>query len=361
MPIDAANLPAVLPLHVVIRAREPQFVPAFLGSALHGGLGRALWKTVCAFPRRRECAGCPLLNRCAYPALFATRAPTTEGLEQLGVRDQAPRPMVLAPDTGWTLPSGHPRLVGEGTKIPFRVTLIGRAIDDLVLVVVALRRMTNRGIGKPKDAAADAGRVPRFASAELVRITSEAGETVFDAATELLSTPSAIAPEAFRGAGRDARGTGTEAGATDATEVEIRLLTPLRLKREGKFQGRPSPVDFAVTLARRANALATLHGNGSSAADESEVESIAREIESECPETRLVHVRRYSARQGRKMEWPGVIGFLRWRGAALGGLWPLLKFGEAVQIGKGATLGFGRYEVEDVHNAPGQKGGEIRK
>jgi hypothetical protein len=105
-------------------------------------------------------------------------------------------------------------------------------------------------------------------------------------------------------------------------------------------------VDFAVTLARRANALAALHGNGSSAVDESEVESIARKIESECPETRLVHVRRYSARQGRKMEWPGVIGSLRWRGAPAA-LWPLLKFGEAVQIGKGATLGFGRYEVED--------------
>ena len=351
MPIDATKLPLVLPLHVVIRAREPQFVPAFLGSALHGALGRALWKTVCAFPRRRECAGCPLLNRCAYPALFATRAPKTEGLEQLGVRDQAPRPMVLAPEAGWTLPSGHPRLVREGTEIPFRVTLIGRAIDDLALVVVALRQMANGGIGKPGNSAAETGRAPRFASAELVHISSEAGETVFDAATELLSTPNAIAPGALGGAGRDAKGTGTESGATDATEVEIRLLTPLRLKREGKFQGRPSPVDFAVTLARRANALAALHGNGARAVDESEVESIAREIESECPETRLVHVRRYSARQGRKMEWPGVIGSLRWRGAAPAALWPLLKFGEAVQIGKGATLGFGRYEVKGICDA----------
>ena len=70
-----------------------------------------------------------------------------------------------------------------------------------------------------------------------------------------------------------------------------------------------------------------------------------REIQSAAPETRLVHVRRYSARQGRAMEWPGVIGRLRWRGPAVKELWPLLRFGEMVQIGKGATLGFGRYVV----------------
>jgi len=134
--------------------------------------------------------------------------------------------------------------------------------------------------------------------------------------------------------------------------VEIRLLTPLRLKREGKFQSRPLPVDFALTLARRANALAAVHGNGARAVDESEVETIAREIESECPDTRLVHVRRHSARWGRKMEWRGVIGRLRRHVAALGALWPWLKFGEAVQIGKGATLGLGGYEMKDERDRP---------
>jgi len=67
-------------------------------------------------------------------------------------------------------------------------------------------------------------------------------------------------------------------------------------------------------------------------------------------ETRLVHVRRYSVRQGQKMDWPGVIGHFRWWGSsALHELWPLLRYGELVQIGKGTALGFGRYAlaVED--------------
>lgn len=332
MPIDTASLPPVLPLRVVMRAGEAQLVPAFAGSALHGALGRSLWKTVCAFPRRRECAGCPLFNRCAYPALFATSAPTMSGLEQLGIHDQAPRPMVLAPE--WTLPSGHPRLIPEGAEIPFRITLIGRAIEDLPLLTVALRQMALGGIGKPRNPVADSARTSRYARAELARIISEnGGGTVYDAATELLSEAQPVTPDTLDHHDRDGSG------------VEISLLTPLRLKREGKFQGRPSPVDFALTLARRANALAALYGGGEHPIDEREVESIAQEIESEPPDTRLVHVRRYSARQGRKMDWPGVIGRLRWRGGPLAELWALLKFGEMVQIGKGATLGFGRYGV----------------
>jgi hypothetical protein len=331
MPIDIASLLPVLPLRVVMRAGEAQFVPAFAGSALHGALGRSLWKTVCAFPRRSECTGCPLFNRCAYPALFAASAPTTAGLEQLGIRDQAPRPMVLAPE--WTLPSGHPRLIPEGAEIPFRVTLIGHAIEDLALLTVALRQMALGGIGKPQNPVPDSERTSRYARADLARISSEnGGGTVYDAATELLSAAQPVTPVAPDNHG------------PDGFEVESRLLTPLRLKREGMFQGRPSPVDFALTLARRANALAALYSGGNPI-DEREVESIAQKIESEPPETRLVHVRRYSARQERKMEWPGVIGRLQWRGAALAELWPLLKFGEMVQIGKGTTLGFGRYGV----------------
>ena len=331
MLIDAAHLPPVLPLRVTMRAAEGQLVPAFAGSALHGALGRALWRTRCA-PFRGAMNAQAV--RCSTDALIRRCSPVAhrpiEGLAQVEIREQAPRPMVLAPEPGWTLPSGHPRLIAQGAEIPFRVTLIGRAIDDLPLLVVALRQMALVGIGWRPHPAADA---PRYARAELAGIVSEdRGGTVYDAATELLSTPPPAVLEALNNYDAD-------------VGIEIRLVTPLRLKREGKFQGRPSPADFALTVARRANALAALYGDGGRPIDEREVASAAREIQSAAPETRLVHVRRYSARQGRAMEWPGVIGRLRWRGPAVKELWPLLRFGEMVQIGKGATLGFGRYVV----------------
>jgi CRISPR-associated endoribonuclease Cas6 len=339
--IGFSRLPPVLPLRVVLRTRAIQSIPAFPGSALHGALGRALWKTVCAFPRRRECSGCSLLNRCAYPALFATIAPTGS-LQHLGISEQAPRPMALAPEELDTLPSGRPHLVSAGAELSFRLTLIGRAVEDLVLLVVALRQMAERGIGKPHNRpGADEPRLP-YAGAELVRITHyDNGEMVYDAVTQLFSAPGITAPDALRGRCDGAAG------------IVIRLLTPLRLKRDGKFQGRPSPADFLMTLARRANALASLHGDGERPIDERKVQALAADIQAEPAQTRLVHVRRFSARQQRRMEWPGVIGVLRWRGPALDKLAPLLKFGEMVQIGKGTALGFGRYAIEDRSDVPG--------
>jgi CRISPR-associated endoribonuclease Cas6 len=334
MLIDESKLPAVLALHVEFQAREPQLLPAFLGSALHGALGRALWKTVCAFPRRQECLGCPLVNRCAYPALFATLTPAIEGLDHLAIRHQAPRPLVLSPEEGWTRPSGHPRPISEGTMIPFRVTLIGRAIDDLPLLVVALRKAAEGGIAQLATHASEKP-ATRFARSELASITSEDGsQVIFETADEQLraSTPADLLPPP----------------RPQIDRLGIRLITPLRLKRDGQVCGRPRPADLALALARRANALAALYGTGGEPVNESAVEQAAEKLEVEDFATRLVHVRRYSARQKQKMDLPGVIGYFRWRGSALEGLWPLLRFGELVQVGKGAALGFGRYAMETI-------------
>jgi CRISPR-associated endoribonuclease Cas6 len=336
MLIDHSKLPAVLPLRVEFRAREPQLLPAFLGSALHGAVGRALWKTVCVFPRRHQCTGCPLVSRCAYPALFATSVPAAVELESLRIGEQAPRPLALSPEDGWTRPSGHPRRVDRGAIIPFRVTLIGPAIDDLALLVLALRRAAEDGIGKCIQPPENPTR--SHARAELVRITAkDESETIFDEADQRLrpATPSVLSLS------RDAQ----------IDRVGIRLITPLRLKRDGQVCGRPRPADFALALARRANALAALYGVGGKPADEAAVERAANSFEVEDFTTRLLHVRRYSARQGRKMDWPGVIGYFQWRGAPiLEELWPLLRFGELVQVGKGTALGFGRYIM--VTNTP---------
>lgn len=272
MVINTSSLPRALALHVVLRATEPQFVPAFLGSALHGTLGRALWKAVCAFPRRTQCRGCPLFARCAYPALFATPAPELQELKlgEFGVRDQAPRPIVLAPEPGWTRPSGHYWRLHAGAEIPFRVTLIGKAVDDLALLTVALGQMAESGIGRPYKEGCAGQRCPHRAGAELARITTgDRRETIFDRQTDLFQAPSQQ---------------GLEMGSSHCPSdgrVEIRLVSPLRLKRNGRFKGRPSPADFLVTLARRANTLAALFGSGSRVADEREIETLAEGIESE--------------------------------------------------------------------------------
>ena len=338
-----ADFPPVLSLRVTLATAEPQVLPPFLGSALHGALGRALYKTVCTFPRQPTCTGCPLVRRCSYPALFQTPAPQAETLRAAGIRDQAPRPLVLAPDAGWTRSSGKPFRLKANTDIPFRITLIGRAIDDVAVMVVALQTMSRRGLGIPLSlATGTTERNKRRASAEAggtaksyrpaLRLacvsTTDGAHAVYDGASDAY-TPSPQPPS----------------DVVDAAErATFELVTPLRLKHSGRFANTLAPVEFFCALARRANALGVLHGSGL-AVNETEVAGQAAEIRAEHAALRLVHVTRYSATQRQRMQWPGLMGRLRWHGAGLPALWPLLRFGELVQVGKGATLGFGRYQV----------------
>jgi len=69
------------------------------------------------------------------------------------------------------------------------------------------------------------------------------------------------------------------------------------------------------------------------------------ELRQHVADLRRVHVTRYSARQRQRMTWPGLMGRVAWHGPALPAIWPLLRFGEQVQVGKGTALGFGRYRL----------------
>jgi CRISPR/Cas system endoribonuclease Cas6 (RAMP superfamily) len=56
---------------------------------------------------------------------------------------------------------------------------------------------------------------------------------------------------------------------------------------------------------------------------------------------------RYSARQGRRIEWTGLVGPAIYE-ADLAPLWPYLVLGQWVHVGKGVTFGLGRYRLEPI-------------
>lgn len=336
------SLPRALGLTVHLRAEERAEIPPFIGSALHGALGRAVWTVVCAFPRRRECGGCLLVSHCVYPRLFEPRAPDVAELRGLGIQSEAPRPLALGPEEGWTRKSGRPHRLAPGDPLPFRITLVGRAIHDLAYILVALGRMAERGLGRSlgvadRDSAAETDGSPtsRHGRFRLERVDDAAsGTRIFDAESERVSKPrESMVP-----------------ASPPPEAVEVVFVSPLRLKRNGRFTTRPSPAEVTRALARRAISLSTLYGEGGMAvwSGESAAVRAAESLTVESLETSLVHVERYSARQRARMSLPGIVGRARWRGGALRELWPLLLFGEVVQVGKGTALGFGRYRLEPL-------------
>lgn len=334
--LDPPPYPRIVALRAVFRAVEAQRLPPFLGSAVHGALGRALYRTVCAFPRRAGCAGCPVYRHCVYPALFEPPALESGALLTLGVRDQVPRPLVIGPEPGWTRRSGNPFHLAPGAKVPIRVTLIGPASNDVEVVVVALRRLAEQGLGiapygEPPDGPGT--RRPR-PGLELTCVTTEDAESViYDAVRNLVTAPPPSAPRPDRG---------------DA-EVAVDLVTPLRLKDEGRVASRITPRAFVRTLAQRANTLGVLYGRGPVVNLPAALAAAERLVVT--TKASRIHVRRYSARQRRRMEWPGLMGRFNVSGDALREIWPLLAFGELVQLGKGAALGFGRYRLIAANGA----------
>ncbi|SRR5579875_2250 len=333
--IDVSALARLLVLRVELRALEPQLVAGFVGSALHGALGRALYRTACSFRSRASCRGCTLFDRCAYPALFATAAPSETTLAWAGVNEQAPRLLALAPEPDWHRPNERSVSLAAGDIIPFRLTLVGSAARHLPVLTVALNQLAARGLGRRSGPGGEPVPDTRRGALALVRITLEGTSRALYQDGRFVLAPYESMLRAV------------EEPEYRPRSVRIELITPLRLKRNGRIVGHPSPEDFFVALARRANLLAALDqgATGRKPVDFQAVKSAASTLQVVESATELVHVWRFSARQQQRMALPGIVGQLRWAGEALGELWPLLKWGELAQVGKATALGFGRYQA----------------
>jgi len=337
--LDANALPALLTLQATLRAAEPQRLAPFLGPALHGALGRAMYRTVCVFAHRQSCPGCPLQNRCAYPNLFAPAMPVEPTLQQVGIRDTAPRPLVLAPEPLTGVRAGGSWELAANTQIGVRVTLIGRAIAELPFVVIALQKAANRGIGIATDGDfTDESQRPGL---ELVSVATQDGRLVYDGTCDHYQ---AIGPEPLP-------------RSDPPRAVEINFLTPLRLKVNGKVASRITASDLCTALARRANALSVLYGSGTPCIDERTIDESAANLHG-VARLSVQHVRRYSSRQRTRMEWPGLVGTMRLSGDALAAVWSLLVWGEQAQVGKATGFGFGRYALRAAGAEAGGSAGQ---
>lgn len=294
---------------------QPIRLPDYAGSMLRGAFGHALRQLAC-MTRRKECAGCPLLASCPYPAIFAPLPPPSHALQKFS---QIPVPYVIEP------PAWGARQLGEGDSLIFHFVLIGRALKDLPLIILAWRRAFARGVG-----AGDG-------TAELVRVvhSSEAGDTeihrpdtgaLIQHAQEIRFHPD-----------REA----------DTTRISLEFTTPLRLQRNGHALP-PEKLDartLLMALARRANLLAEFHAHGPLVDDFPALTQACDGVH----DTRQLVWRdwtRYSSRQHQAMTLGGVIGTWTLEGE-LAPFLPFLHLGKWLHVGKEAAFGLGRFTLDE--------------
>ncbi|GBD41663.1 hypothetical protein HRbin39_01047 [bacterium HR39] len=214
-----------------------------------------------------------------------------------GRTDRAPQPCVLDPRTP------TPVDLAPGERFELHVVLVGRARSFAAYALRALSEAAAHGIGPGR------------------------GRLALETFERLRPDPAPwTAPPPL---------------------VEVVLETPLRLVHEGRLV-RPehlsAPV-FARALVRRLILLRAFHGDGLPEVDWSGLARACGLLRIVEARTGWRELRRHSARQRREVRMGGVSGRFVPDVAELPGFADLLAFARPLHLGKGTTLGPGRYRV----------------
>lgn len=283
-------------------------LPDYAGSLLRGAFGHALRRIAC-MTRLNDCNQCPLQGTCPYPLIFEAPAP---GERHSLLLTRAPNPYVIEP------PAPGARLLESGEGFEFAMVLIGQALAQLPLVVLAWESALAEGLGKARS------------RCQLLDVHCEDDpEPVYRAGHPQVRghRPQPLPPPAA------------------ARHLRLQLLTPLRLQKDGQCVGRREldARTLLVALARRVQALHDLHQPGQPRIDFAALAERAARIELQ-GELRWFDWTRYSNRQQREMTLGGLLGEVQLSGE-LDELLPLLHLGQWLHLGKNATFGLGHYRI----------------
>ncbi len=283
----------------------------FPGSAWRGALGHSLAQLACT-SGARGCPPCKKPQACAYGYLFET-APAA-GAAKMRKYNQVRHPFTL-------------RLEGTSERAcTLRAHLFGRANGYFPLFVAALRQsgQSPKGIAGNRLALDSVSQESAPGSGDWRRIDHPAGTLM------PLALVSPVTPPCPAG-------------------VEIRLLTPLRVKSDGRPAGEAT-FDFGKffsVLLRRISMLTYFHGDVALETDFKSLVSAARSVRAEAQLQWCEQVR-YSARQKVEMKMGGVVGRLRIKGQDLSPFWPFLWLGQWTHAGSAASMGNGVYQLASL-------------
>lgn len=274
----------------------------FTASAWRGGMGHALRRAVCR-TGAATCGGCPHLFDCDYSLSFETPRPPEDAFLST---DVTPHPFgLLARDNG----------VGEQEVT---LSLYGSGTRFLAAMAQGLEAAGAGGIGPDR-----------------VRLGLE---------EVMCERP--VGTGAWRPLAEAAQGE-TEPARWPAppARCRIRLLTPLRLRRQGEYIGpqKFQFADLADNLVRRVALLCRYFAEPLDA-DFRQLRESAAGVNLERARLRWHELTRYSSRQDRAIAMGGVMGEFEAR--VPDQLWPYLWLGQFVQAGKGTSLGLGHLEVQ---------------
>ncbi|GAB4403115.1 MAG: hypothetical protein OHK0048_21670 [Rhodoferax sp.] len=338
------------------RVQAPLQLPLYAGSLLRGTFGAALRQLAC-MTRAPTCVGCPLRATCPYPRIFETPPPppaaNAPAADAPGSRrpqqfSALPNAYVIEP------PTPGARTLQAGDALEFGIVLIGPALQQSALVLLALQRALARGLTAQRSPCALQAVDWIAPDGSAQRVWCAQSPRLLDHPAQLHWLVNAIESEVARADSSSATsqfslrhlssGSGSNAGS-----ISLHLHTPLRLQHQGhalpasKLDART----LLIHLTRRVRLVAQYHAGitGLDAAAGAAIDAAATLQDDKA--LRWMDWTRYSSRQQQEMTLGGVLGRWTLHGTpdALAQIHPWLWLGQWLHVGKNATMGLGAYTL----------------
>jgi len=275
------------PLLIRLKCLEPANLPPFLGSALHGIVGWSL-----------------LSNKKVYQYLFENR-------RQTGGFDIA-NPYIIEPPLYHTV-------YQVGDELRFQLILLGDAVKYTEEVICAMAETRIFGLGSERK---------QFELFEILH-----GQNLYPM----------WRPGMFEVNPEDVVKISNEKHY-ECTRCSIQLLTPLRIRRNGKLLEELDFPTIIRNITRRLMELTARYGGVIQLDDIERSLAFANQVQMTSSNLYLKEMQRYSSRKNGKVDFSGILGVMTFEGD-LSPFTPLLNAAQVLHLGRNITFGCGKIEV----------------
>lgn len=301
-------------------------LPVYKGSTLRGGFGHAFKRVVC-IQKGKECNDCMVKSTCVYSYVFET--PPPEDSKVLRLYKNVPHPFVLEP------PNTPQRLFNKGEELKFGLVLVGNAIQYLPYFIYTFDELGKIGIGRGKGKF----HLKSVASDTNGLRTEDKNENTGDNGIIYSGEDKTLHNHFRKLAVKDILPSNTS-----PSKIEIEFLTPTRIVFNESLIAEIEFHHMIRTLLRRISSLSYFHCGELLELDFKGLIERAKNIECKDKALRWYDWERYSARQDTRMKMGGFIGKAVFEGD-LKEFMPLMALGEYIHVGKGTSLGLGKYKM----------------
>ncbi len=287
------------------------YLPPFRAVSIRGGFGHHLKRTVCS-TGKTDCTGCMLRSDCVYSYVFDGF--TDNNQEFMKLYDNVPQPFVIETDFG------SPTDISEDTQMSFELLLLGKTVQYFPYIAYSIIEMGKSGLGRDRIV---------FDVSNIKDILSD--QVLYSNESNCITKPSTrelFLPE-----------------LTEQThDITIDLVSPVRIRKDGKDSKDFSFIDIVLTTIRRLEILTYFYGNRDMFDNIKSISHDCPDIEAFESDLRLVSIDRFSGRQQMKMKLNGIVGSVSYKNVPERFV-KILKLAEILHTGKSTSFGFGKIAV----------------